>query len=212
MCGGPSDTQRELQTEEADFYRNQINAYNTAYKNFSEIQGVLNAQFAPILAKGPGQYGYTSAEDTALRTQAGEGTTQGFTAAQRALQQRIAAQGGAGAGSVNLTSGGSTAIQEQLASETAAESARENLGITTSGYDLGRQMWGTAITGEEGLAAGWNPNTFSGSTVSAGNAAASEANTIAAQQNSMWGSILGALGGVAGQAAGNLNVGPFKSG
>ena len=201
MCGGPSGTQQELQQEEADFYKNQIAAYNTAYQNFSQIQSVLNAQFAPILKAGPGQYGYTPAEDTALRTQAGEGTVQGFTAAQRALQERIAAQGG-GTSNVNITSGGSEDIQEQRASETAAESARENLGITTSGYDIGRQQWGEAIQGEEALASGWNPNAFSGSAVSAGGAAASEANTIAAQQNSMWGSILGALGGIGGAAAG----------
>lgn len=210
MCGGPTGTQQELQQEEADFYKNQIDAYNKAYANFSQIQDVLTKQFAPILAAGPGQYGYTPAEDTALRTQAGEGTVQNYTQAQRALQQRIAAQGG-GTSNVNITSGGNRALQEELATAGAQESSRENLGITTSGYDLGRQMWAGAIQGEEGLGQAWNPNQFSASTVNAGNAAASEANTIAQQQNQMWGSVLGALGGVAGAAAGNLNVGPFKS-
>jgi hypothetical protein len=211
MCGGPSSTQKELQQEEADFYRNQIAAYNTAYKNFADIQAVLNKQFEPILAKGPGQFGYTPEEEAALRTESGEGTARYYDQAQRALQQRIAAQGG-GTSNVNITSGGSQALQAELAAEGAAESSRENLGITTAGYDLGRQMWGNAITGEEALAAGWNPNAFSSSTVNAGNSAASMANTITQQQNSMWGSVFGALGGIAGGAAGNLNVGPFKSG
>jgi len=66
MCGGPTSTQTELQQEEADFYRNQISAYQTAYQNFSQIQSVLNAQFAPVLVKGPGQYGYTPEETAAL--------------------------------------------------------------------------------------------------------------------------------------------------
>ena len=202
MCGGPSATQQNLQQEEADFYKNQISAYNTAYKNFSDIQAVLNQQFAPILAKGIGQFGYTPEEEAALRTQSGEGTARYFDQAQRALQQRIAAQGG-GTSNVNITSGGNQALQAELAAAGAQESARENLGITTSGYDLGRQEYTGAIQGEEALAAGWNPNAFSKSAVDSGSAAASEANTIAQQQNSMWGSVLGALGGIAaGPAAG----------
>ena len=59
-------------------------------------------------------------------------------------------------------------------------------------------MWGEAIKGTEALAAGWNPNAFSSSAVNAGNSAASMANTIAQQQNSIWGSVLGGLGGIAG--------------
>jgi hypothetical protein len=208
MCGGPSATQERLQSEEADFYQNQISAYNAAYKNFSDLQGTLTKQFAPILNAGPGQYGYTPGEDTALRTQATEGTAQGFAAAQTALQRRLAAEGG---GVSNITAGSSHALQEELATSTAAEQSRENLGITSSGYDLGRQQWGKAIAGEENLAAGWNPNAFSGSAVNAGNSAANEANAITQQQNSMWGSVLGALGGIGGAAVGNLNVGPFKS-
>lgn len=208
MCGGPSSAQTEMQQEEAAFYQTQIEAYNNAYKNFSELQAVLQQQFAPILAAGPGQFGYTPAETTALRTQSTEGTAQNFATAQRALQQRIAAQGG---GTSNITSGGAQQLQEELSSATASEQSRENLGITTSGYDVGRQNWQNAVSGTEALARGWNPNTFSQSTVSAGNAAASEADTIAQQQNAMWGSVLGALGGIGGAAAGRLNVGPFGS-
>jgi hypothetical protein len=198
-----------MQQEEADFYKSQIQAYNTAYSNFKEIQGKLNAQFDPILKAGPGQFGYTPGEATTLRTQADEGTARNFDQAQRALQQRIAAQGG-GTSNVNITSGGSIATQAQLASEAAAERAREQLGITTSGYNVGRQMWTQAVQGEENLAAGWNPNTFSGSTVTAGNAAASEANTIAQMQMQPWSNVLGALGGIAGQAAGGWATGGFK--
>lgn len=210
MCGGASSSQRDVQEKEAAFYQKQIDAYDTAYKNFSDINKVLKAQFEPILAKGPGQMGYTPEELTALRTQAGEGTAQGFSSAQRALQQRLATQGG-GTSNVNITSGGSRDIQQQLAAATAAEQSKENLGITTAGYDVGRQMYAGAVQGEQGLAAGWNPNAFSSSTVNAGSAYASEANTIAQQQNQMWGSILGALGGVAGQAAGGWAMRPMTA-
>lgn len=210
MCGGPTATQTDLQQSESDFYKNQINAYNTAYSNFKEIQDTLNAQFAPTLAKGPGQMGYTPQELAALNTQAAEGTGRNYNAAERALQENIAAQGGAGAGTTNITSGPTQQLKEQMASQAAQEQSNEQLGITTSGYDIGRQQYTQAIQGEEALAAGWNPNAFSGSAVNAGSAAASEANTIAAQQNSVWGSVLGALGGVAGSAAGGWGTSGFK--
>ena len=181
MCGGPSSAQTAMQQSEADFYKTQIQAYNKAYANFSELQDVLKQQFQPILDRGAGQMGYTPDELTALRTQATEGTATNFQAAQRGLQQRIAAQGG-GTSNVNITGGPSQQLQEELASATAAEQSKENLGITQSGYDVGREMWGEAVKGTEGLASGWNPNSFSQSTVSAGNAATSEANTIAEQK------------------------------
>src|SRR5215471_6033166 len=157
MCSGPSATQMELQQEEADFYRTQINAYNKAYSNFSDIQAKLNAQFDPILKAGPGQMGYTPDELTTLRTQSTEGTAQNYAAAQRALQQRIATLGG-GTSNVNTTGGVAGQLQAELASAGAGEQSRENLGITQSGYDVGRQMWQQAVAGEENLAAGWNPN------------------------------------------------------
>jgi hypothetical protein len=215
MCGGASSSQRDVQEKEAAFYQKQMDAYDTAYSNFQDINKVLKAQFEPILAKGPNQFGYSAGETNALRTQAGEGTAQGFAQAQRALQQRIAAQGGGtggGVGNVNLASGGSQDLQTQLASAAAAEQSKENLGITTAGYDVGRQNYAAAVGGEQGLAAGWNPNSFAGSTINAGNSYASQANTIAAQQNQMWGSVLGALGGIGGAAAGGWTSGLAKGG
>jgi len=209
MCGGPTSTQQQLQQSESDFYQNQINAYNTAYSNFKDIQATLNQQFAPILAAGPGQFGFTPAETAALRTQATEGTAQGYAAAQQALQQRMATLGG-GTNTINMAGGPMTQVQGQLASQAAAQQSQQQLGITTAGYQQGRANWQNAISGEQALAAGWNPNAFSGSATSAGGLASSEANTIAQQQNQMWGSVLGALGGVAGSMAGGWATGGFK--
>ena len=210
MCGGPSSAQTENQQAQADFYKKQIAAYDTAYGNYKEIQNALKQQFAPIMAAGPGQFGYTPEETTALRTQATEGTAQAYAAAQKALQERVATLGN-GTNTINMTGGPMVQTQGQLASTAAGESARENLAITSSGYDLGRSMWQNAITGYENLASGWNPNSFGSTAINAGNSAASEANTIAAQRNSMWGAILGGLGGIAGQAAGGWALGGFKS-
>lgn len=196
MCGGPSSTQLDLQSEEADFYRTQVQAYNNAYSNFSSLQTKLNDQFAPILAKGINQYGFSDAEDQTLRTQATEGTATEYAKAQKALNEGIATQGG-GTNSINTNSGPSTMARESLAATGAATQSAEDLSITEAGYEQGRQNFNAAATGEEELAAGWNPNSFAGSATSAAGTANSEANTITQQQESVWGSVLGALGGVA---------------
>jgi hypothetical protein len=188
-----------LQTEEADFYKTQIDAYKTAYSKYSDLSDAIEKQFAPILAKGPDQFGYSPTEETALRTQATEGTASSYAAASRVLAERRAAMGG-GTSNVNLTSGAAESERARLASFAADTESQQNLGITTSGYDLGRQMWGNAVQGTMQLASGWNPNAFSASATGAGQQASSQANTIAQQQQSAWGSVLGALGGVAGQA------------
>ena len=210
MCGGATSTQNELQQEEADFYKTQIQAYNTAYSNFKDIQDTLNKQFAPILQAGPGQMGYTPQELTDLNTMAAEGTAGYYQQAQRALAQNEATLGG-GTSNINMTAGASADARARLAAAAAGQSAQQRLQIQQQGYDIGRQQYGEAISGEEALAAGWNPNQFAGSATGAGQTASAQANQIAEQQQQAWGSVLGALGGIAGSAVGNLNVGPFKS-
>jgi hypothetical protein len=201
MCGGPTSAQTANQQAQADFYQKQISAYDTAYSQFKDLQAQIKSQLQPILQAGPGQFGYTPDETTALRTQATQGTSEAYAGAQRALQQRIATLGG-GTSNVNMTGGPMAQVSGELASTAAQESSRENLGITTSGYDLGRQMWQNAISGTQALAQGWNPNAFGATTINAGTAAGNEANVIAQQRNQMWGSILGAVGGIGGGMAG----------
>jgi len=209
MCGGPTDTQKELQQEEADFYRTQINAYNTAYSKFSAITDKLNAQFEPILAAGINQYGFNAAEENTLNSQAIEGTANEYAKARKALGENIAALGG-GQSNENITSGEANQMREQLASTAAALQSGELLSIKKAGYDLGRQNYLDAEHGEEYLAGSWDPNTFAGSANSSAKVANDEANQIAAQQNSIWTSVIGALGGVAGGFAGDFNFGPSK--
>jgi hypothetical protein len=192
----------QLQQEEADFYATQIDAYKTAYQNFSGIQNVLNAQFAPILAKGPNQFGFSDAEVQNLNTIATEGTAANYGKAKQALQDAVATQGG-GTSNVNATSGATNQLQEELASEGAATQSATEQQIQQSGYAAGRQNWQQAVAGEEDLAAGWNPNSFAGSATGAGTLASNTANTITQEQNQMWGSIIGALGGIGGAAAGS---------
>jgi hypothetical protein len=209
MCGGASATQDQLQSEEASFYQTQVQAYNTAYKNFSDLSATLNAQFAPILAAGPNQMGFNDAELTNLDTTATEGTAQGYAKAKQALQENVAAQGG-GMSNINLTSGATEQEQEELASTAAGTESAEKLGIQQAGYSQGYNEWENAVQGTESLAAGWNPNSFSSSANSAAQTANTEANTITQENNSVWTSVIGALGGIAGSAAGGWALGKSK--
>jgi hypothetical protein len=202
MCGGPSNTQLELQQEEADFYATQIDAYHTAYGNFKSLQDRLDAQFAPIIAKGPNQFGFSDAELQNLNTIATEGTARNYASAKRALQESIATQGG-GTSNVNRTSGESDQLQEELGSQAAGLESTEQQQIQQAGYQQGHQEWQEAVAGEEDLASGWNPNNYAGSATNSGKLASDTANTITEEGNQMWGSIIGALGGIGGMAAGS---------
>lgn len=200
MCGGASSAQVNLQNEESQFYATQIQAYNTAYQNFSELQAALKAQFAPVLAAGPGQMGFTTQELNDLNTQATEGTATGFAKAERAAHQAVAARGG-GNDVTNITSGAAGQTDAELAAIGAATQSQEELGIKEAGYAEGRRQYDEAIAGEEGLAAGWNPNSFGSTANSSAQVANSEANAVTEANQSVWQSVMGALGGVAGQWA-----------
>jgi hypothetical protein len=208
MCGGPTAAQENLQNEESQFYATQIQSYNTAYANYSQLQQTLTQQFAPVLAAGPGQTGFTDQETNALNTQAIEGTASNYQQAEETANAAINARGG-GNDTTNITSGTAQQLNEEIASTAAGTESAEELGVTQSNFAQGRQNYENAISGEEEVASGWNPNTFAGSATNAAGAANTEADAIAQEQDSVWSSVMGALGGVAGEAVGNLNVGPF---
>lgn len=200
MCGGPSQTQLDLQSEEAQFYKTQIDAYNTAYANFKSIQDTLNEQFAPVLAAGPNQKGFSTEEENDLLSKAKTGTAVNFTHATQAARANVAARGG-GNDTTNITSGGAEQLDEEIANTAAATESAEELGVEQADYAAGRSNFDRATAAEENLAQGWNPNTFAGSVDSSAKVANDEANEITKEQQSVWGSVLGGLSGVAGQWA-----------
>jgi hypothetical protein len=82
------------------------------------------------------------------------------------------------------------------------------LGIKQAGYTQGANDYNSAISAEEQAAGLYNPTGYSGAATSAGNAAASEANTIQQENTaaSPWTMVGGILGGVAGSFAGPLGT------
>ncbi len=110
-----------------------------------------------------------------------------------------------------MTSGGAEDERQQMAAYAASQTSAQRLGIRQAGYAAGREQWGEAVTGEENLAAGWNPNAFAGSATSSGSLASTTASNITKESQSAWGGVLSALGGIAGNVS-SPSVGGWKLG
>jgi hypothetical protein len=198
MCGATA-AQTELQQQQAEFYKNLSDAYEMQFGSSETILDSLRSQFMPILQAGPNQQGFNPAELQDLQTQAIEGTGTNYAQASKALQENQAAT----TGGEFLPAGATTQLQQELATSAAAEKSQEQQQITQASYAQGHANWAAAANELNDAAQMYNPLGYAGAATSSGEAAGTTANQIAQASNSVWGSVLGALGGVAGAAVGN---------
>lgn len=198
VCGATS-AQKTAQVQEADVASQLGSAFNSYFGQDSNILSNLTNSLTPIVAAGPGQYGYTGAEDTALRTGATENISAAGTQAANVTRQELAAEGG---GNMVLPSGSVAAIEGSLAEDTAQKQAVAQNQITSSGYATGRQQYNEAVGELAGA-----PGEIENPVVNAGNAAENAAGqsmtgaTQIQQANDAW---IGALTGLAGGVAGGI--------
>ena len=132
------------------------------FGNSSQIFKDLSSSFAPVVAAGPGQGGFTAPELANLQSQA---VTQGGIAtrnAQQAAGERAAAAGG---GTTVLPNGATLGMNANIAEAGAAQTAGNLANINLQNAQLGRQNWLQAA----GVLAG-APGVF-GTATGAGNAA-----------------------------------------
>lgn len=197
---GASAQQNQLATEQANFYQTLTQEYQQNYGEQQDILSALTAQFKPILAAGPEQYGFAPAEDAALRTQAQEGTARGANNAAVALANENSAAGG---GNEFLPSGVQSEEKAQLLESAAEQNAGEQEQITEAGYQQGEENFTQAENALAGTAQIENPTGYAGVATGAGSAANTTMNDIA-QENAAWmAPVFGLLGGVAGAVAGH---------
>lgn len=207
MCGDSSQQDENYQEQAA--FATQMQAENsTVFGQQQSILSSLNAGFSKIIAAGPSQQGYSPDELNSLNTSVDENVGQDNTKASQELGNMQAARGG---GNTFIPSGVDSAEQETLAETGAQTDASLKSQVLQSGYAQGNANYNAAVGGEEGVAADLNPDAYGNTTVSAGSSAGSEANAIAASANSPFTAVMGALGGIAGAATGqilkNANVG-----
>lgn len=205
LCKGASGEQKDLQQQQADFSKQLMGMYQQQFGNQQAVFNAIKSVYDPILKAGASQYGFSSAEDAALRTQASEGTAQSYQQASSAAAERAAASGG---GNTLLPSGVQAQVQGQLAGAAAESESGKQLDITRAGYDVGRQQFNQATNVEMGVAAGYNPLGYAGAAQSSSSAAFNEATKIQEmnQAASPWGTIGGLIGGAAGSFLGPMGA------
>ncbi len=203
LCGGPSSQQQELAAQQQQFYATMQQDYSTTFAEQQNILAGLNASFQPILAAGINQYGFNQAEDTALRSAATDQTGASYQAADKALNENIAARGGTGF----IPSGESAQLNAQNTTAAAQQEASQNLAITEAGYTQGRQNYLAAASTLGGVASAYNPTQYAQTANTSGQDAFSSATTNYNEGNQWEGVLGGVLGSVAGAATGGLTAG-----
>lgn len=202
MCfGGSSSAENQISNEQSQMLQTLMNNYGQMFKGQTAILSNLQNSATPILAAGPNQYGYSPAEDSALRTLSDTSTANAYQAAKQATGEQLS---GVGGGNTFLPNGTEAGIDANLANTAAQARANQQLGITTSGYATGRQNYLNAASILGGVAAQDNPLGYAGATTNAGNSAFGSANTINQQNNAALQTEMGLIGGGASAILGGF--------
>jgi hypothetical protein len=159
-----------------------------------------------LIKGGIGQYGYTAAEDAALRSQGVTQTAQMIRNAQQAVQGQIAAIGG---GNVFLPSGSAAALSTAVDIAGAEKGADIQMGITERGFDVGRQNFFAGLQEGNVISQQQDPLGF-GKLAESGTMDQGQMATAIANEPTTAGTVGGILGSVAGTALGGWAGGGFK--
>jgi hypothetical protein len=196
MCGSTS-SQNSIEQQQQQFMTTLQGESGTVFGQDSALYNDLIAQFKPIFEAGPDQQGYTKAELAQLNTSATTGVTQNYQAAEKAIREQDAAEGG---GNEYVPSGQEKAIEAGVTESAAGQESTEQLQIEQASEEQGRANWLAATQGMlEAPSVMSEGASFAGQATNAGTAAANTANQIA-QENQSW---MGALGGMLGTAFGS---------
>jgi hypothetical protein len=198
---GSTPQQNQIEGAQQNFMTQAQSQASTVFGGASQAFNSLMSAFAPIVAAGPSQQGFSQQQLSNLNSQAITQTGISYKNAKEAVGE---AQSSVGGGNVSLPSGTQTGEDLGLAESAANQTSSELGQITQANYEKGNANYNAAVSGE--LAA---PGVFSASTgatgaaTSAGSAAASTANQIASQNNSWVGAVTGLAGALGGAALGD---------
>lgn len=203
LCCGASTSQQQIGAEQATAYQQMTQQAQQVFGSSSQVFQQLQSTFAPTVAAGPSQQGFSAAEDANLKSQAITQSGVAYKNAKSAVGEAIASQGGGN--NPALTSGSNTGIDLGIANSAAANTANELSNIEETNYATGRQNYDTAVSGLAASPNVYNPAAeFGNAATNSGNAASNTANQIASQNSSWVQAVTGVLGGVASAATGGL--------
>jgi hypothetical protein len=186
------------QAAQTQFYSTLTANYNTDFGEFEGATQNLMSVLQPIVNAGPGQYGYSAAQDAAIRGSAMTSDAAAAANSEAAVNAQITASNG---GAALMPTGAQEQLTEEGDVAAAQKTATDQNAITQAGYAQGTTNYDTALSGEESVLSLENPNNFAGSATSGGNAATGAVNaaTTAAADSDSWTQMVGsALGGVTG--------------
>jgi hypothetical protein len=155
--GGPSAQMKTTAAQQTSLANSLFADYNQRFQGQSDILSQLRSSYAPLIAAGPGQQGFTSPVLAALNTQA----INNSAAASRNARQ---AAGNFSAGQNNtsgLTSGITKQINASVDSQAANNLASTQDQITQANYKQGRENYFAALNGDQSVAQMENPTAFS---------------------------------------------------
>jgi hypothetical protein len=181
-CGVPPG-QAQLAESQSNFYNSMTAQSKAEFAQATTISDQLEKEFSPVFAAGSEQYGFSKAEDTALRT---ESTDTMAAAAHNAVQASRTQQAGEGGGNEFVPQGANRAITAGINVSAADEAAKEQLSITEKGYETGRENWKVAA---QGLETAMNPYSAPTSTAGVTNSsgeAANQTDQAIAEESSSW--------------------------
>lgn len=203
MCGASSQ-QKNAYAQTAALQNTLTGDFNKVFAGNQNILSNLTTSLNPIVAAGVGQFGYTPQETQALRSQAQASTAAATRQAQGLASEQLA---GVGGGNQVLPSGAKSSILGNIAEKGAQANAAAQQGITTSGYEQGRQNYfqaGNQLASAPGQLE--NPATAmeSGALTGTENLTKS-ADAITAANRAWEKPVLGAIGAVTDIATGGLS-------
>jgi hypothetical protein len=199
LACGATPQQKEIADAQQGLMKQMMDQSQQIFGHSSSVFNDLFNTFAPTIAAGPNQEGFSATEKSALNSAAITNTGEAYIHASRAAKEAEAAVGG---GNTYLPGGADIGINTSVANEGARQTASALNQIDQADYSVGRQSYVEAVKGIESAPSVFNPATEGGNAATnSGSAAAKTANDIATQDSAWVTSVAGALGGIAGTVA-----------
>ena len=205
MCG-PSDSEKTLAGQQADFAQQLQSSFSQRFANQDAVLKQLNNTLSATIAAGPGQQGFTPQELAARNAAALDTTSANYANAARAVNGQLAGRGG----DAGLQSGVDSQIQASIATQGAQQLSKEQQDITAENYGVGRERYNTALAGMNALSGQYNPQAFASLGNDANQTAYGEAYKNTEQSNQLWKDIGGFASSAIGAGVGALTGGASK--
>ena len=196
MCGATSG-QKQQQSTAQSAYQTALNSAQSVFGAASSVFQRLKNTFAPTVAAGPSQNGFSGQTLSNLNSQA-------ITQTGVEAKNEKAAVGNAEAATSptsNLPSGGQVGSDLSIAENAGNQTASELSQIQLADEQQGNANYKTAVAGLEAAPGVFSPATgATEAATSAGNTSGNATNAVAQANQSGWQLAAGALGGIAGAA------------